>query len=306
MSRLVPRHQTSTNQPFFVLSWVLCGIALVLLIGRCYAAWKLLGRHRADLYLAITTFAIGVASMVMLTLGTAQGLGQHMSNLAPRQAYLAIMYGWINLALALIAIGLGKIAVVGFIISIQGYSVYDPWRSVFLWFLVGTTMVVNTIEVVLFFTQCRPIQKLFDVSQQVDVCPGTIIVEKFGIFQTSWSGFCDFTLALYPAVLFWNVHALSRLKRLGISLLFGLGVTATVLAALKGWKIPLILNITDATCELSSQIAIGTTRTEMWIVLIVGCLAPTMPLFRVLSQKTSVLFHVFRAQLKTHIHSSNT
>lgn len=181
--------------------------------------------------------------MVMLTLGTAQGLGQHTSNLTPRQAYLAIMYGWVNLALALIAIGLGKIAVVAFVVSIQGYSVYDPWRSVFFWFLVGTTMVVNTIEVVLFFTQCRPIQKLFDVSRQQDVCPGSSIVEKFGIFQTcwsllnlalslltcdgwlAWSAFCDLTLALYPAVLFWNVHTLSRLKRLGISLLFGLGVT---------------------------------------------------------------------------------
>lgn len=121
--------------------------------------------------------------MVVLTLGTVQGLGQRMSNLAPRQAYLAIMYGWINLALALIAIGLGKIAVVIFIIRIQGYSVYDPWRSVFLWFLAGTTMVVNIIEVVLFFTQCWPIQKLFDISRK-GVCPGTIIVVRFGIFQT--------------------------------------------------------------------------------------------------------------------------
>lgn len=122
--------------------------------------------------------------MVILTLGTVQGLGQHTSNLAPRQAYLAMGYAWINLALALIAIGLGKIAVVAFIISIQGYSVYDPWRSVVLWLLAGTTMVVNTIEVVLFFTQCWPIQKLFDISRQASVCPGTVIVEKFGIFQT--------------------------------------------------------------------------------------------------------------------------
>lgn len=41
---------------------------------------------------------------------------------------------------------------------------------------------------------------------------------------SAWSAFCDLSLALYPAFLFWNVQVFSLWRKLGISVLFGLGV----------------------------------------------------------------------------------
>lgn len=82
----------------------------------------------------------------MLTIGAigaAHGLGQHFSYLEAQQAYIAVMYGWINLALALVAIGRGKIAIIVFILHIQGY--YEPRRSAFLWF-----MGASTLEILIF------------------------------------------------------------------------------------------------------------------------------------------------------------
>lgn len=119
--------------------------------------------------------------MVTLTLGAIHGLGQHASNLDPRQGQLAVKNGWISLALGLIAIGVGKMAITAFILHVRGY--YEPRSSACLWILGGSTLVVNIIEVIFFFTQCWPIQKLWDPGVQ-GTCPMRVLVTKFGIFQT--------------------------------------------------------------------------------------------------------------------------
>lgn len=130
-------------------------------------------------------------SMVMLTIGAAYGLGQHFSNLDAQQAYLAVMYGWINLALALVAIGLGKIAIIVFILQIQGY--YEPRRSAFLWFMGASTLGINVITVILIFTQCLPIQAIWNTNIRGS-CQRRDLVKNFGIFQT-----CTFSGYLTPA-----------------------------------------------------------------------------------------------------------
>lgn len=91
------------------------------------------------------------------------------------------MYGWINLALALIAIGLGKIAIIAFILHIQGY--YEKRRSAVLWFLGASTLGINIITVVLIFTQCLPIQAIWDTNVR-GRCQRRKLVKNFGIFQT--------------------------------------------------------------------------------------------------------------------------
>lgn len=127
---------------------------------------------------------IGVMSMVMLTIGAAHGLGRHFSTLDVQQAHLAAMYGWINLALALVAIGLGKIAIIAFIVQIQGYN--EPWRSAFLWFIGASTLGINIITVILIFTQCVPAQAIWDTTLR-GLCQRRRLVKNFGIFQTSES-----------------------------------------------------------------------------------------------------------------------
>lgn len=127
---------------------------------------------------------IGVMSMVMLTIGAAHGLGRHFSALDTQQAHLAAMYGWINLALALVAIGLGKIAIIAFILHIQGY--YEPRISAFLWFMGASTLGINIITVILIFTQCLPTQAIWDTNARGH-CQRRKLVKNFGIFQTSES-----------------------------------------------------------------------------------------------------------------------
>lgn len=132
---------------------------------------------RSDILIQI----IGAMSMVVLTIGAVHGLGQHSSGLQAQQVHLAVMYAWINIALALVAIGLGKIAIIVFILTIQGY--YELKRSAFLWFMGASTLGINVITVILIFTQCLPVQAIWNTDVRGS-CGRRELVKNFGIFQT--------------------------------------------------------------------------------------------------------------------------
>ncbi|KAJ5647492.1 hypothetical protein N7490_003864 [Penicillium lividum] len=67
--------------------------------------------------------------MVMLTLAAAHGIGISSSFLTPEQIRNAILFGWVNQMLAVIAIGLGKVVIVLFILQLHGYN--TPTRTCF-------------------------------------------------------------------------------------------------------------------------------------------------------------------------------
>lgn len=138
--------------------------------------------------------------MLTLTLGAINGLGQHTSDLDPRQGrgQFAIENGWITLALGLVAIGVGKIAITAFILRLRGF--HEPWSAACLWTIGSSSLVVNIIEVVLFFTQCRPNQKLWDPGGVQGTCPLRVLVTQFGIFQTGQY------IYLFIAFLSWGVR----------------------------------------------------------------------------------------------------
>jgi hypothetical protein len=118
--------------------------------------------------------------MVMLTLGAAQGIGIHSSFLTSEQAKDGILFGWVNQVLALVAIGLGKIAIVLFLLQIQGYS--TTVRTAYLWFLAGSSLIVNIVAAVLAMVQCSPGRKLWD-EDVPGTCPGKEWAQHFGYFQ---------------------------------------------------------------------------------------------------------------------------
>lgn len=118
--------------------------------------------------------------MATLTVGAAHGLGLSQSDLTPRDISSALLFGWINQVLALVAIGLSKIAIVAFLLRIEG--VHTPTRTFALWFLAGSNLVLNCIAAILAFVQCSPIKKLWDQGTSGE-CPARKRVQIFGYVQ---------------------------------------------------------------------------------------------------------------------------
>ncbi|KAB8267473.1 hypothetical protein BDV30DRAFT_37798 [Aspergillus minisclerotigenes] len=172
--------QTGFDQPFFIVTWVETGLALVLLSARCFTSWKIVQYTGPDLILTIITFTFGIASMVMATVGAAYGLGTPSATLTNNNDKDALLFGWTNQFLALIAIGLGKVALVAFIDHLQKHEAKS--KRAFLWFIAGSNFIVNMIAAILVFVQCSPAKKLWD-EKIPGRCPGRKRVQTFGYIQ---------------------------------------------------------------------------------------------------------------------------
>lgn len=267
--------QTGFDQPFFIVTWVETGLALVLLSARCFTSWKIVQYTGPDLILTIITFTFGIASMVMATVGAAYGLGTPSATLTNNNDKDALLFGWINQFLALIAIGLGKVALVAFIDHLQKHEAKA--KRAFLWFIAGSNFIVNMIAAILVFVQCSPAKKLWD-ERIPGRCPGRKRVQTFGYIQGPYSAFCDFALAVYPVLIFRKVQAFSLPTKIGLSVLMGLGVVAGACTIVKTVNLKLLTKLEDTTWTLAELILWN--QTEMWVVFIVSCMPPTTAFFR--------------------------
>ena len=122
----------------------------------------------------------------MLAIGAANGIGIHQQYLSPENIENGLLFGWMNQVLALVAIGLGKVAIVVFLLQIQGYQ--TPARSTFLWIIAGSGFIVNLLAAILAIVQSSPVTRLWDIDAGGS-CPGRLREKIFGYIQG-----CKFSL----------------------------------------------------------------------------------------------------------------
>ncbi|KKA22208.1 hypothetical protein T310_3772 [Rasamsonia emersonii CBS 393.64] len=227
--------------------WVEFFVAFALLLARIYTTWRITRRVRLDLYLTLLTFAIATASAVFLTLSISYGLGQHIENLTEEGIVATIKWSWVNQVLAIFAIGLGKLAIVAFLQQIHGPE--GRGKIIALWALAASNFVINAITVGMVLSQCTPLQKLWDES-----LPGT----------------CDGRRRNQNCAYFQGTQT----QREGWSVLPD-GARCHCLRLLHHQDDGASGAFTNAGCHL----------TEMWVILIVGCIPPIRPLFIALFRK---------------------
>jgi hypothetical protein len=237
---LIPHSEhTGFNQSFFIVTWVEFSISIFLLIARCFTSIRITHHVASDLYLSLATFVLGAGSMAMITAGAANGLGISQVSLTEEQLQNALLYGWLNQLLALIAIGMGKVTIVAFLQQIQGY--HTRYQTFFLWCLAGSNLILNCIVAVVGFLQCDPVPRLWDETIP-GVCNGRKRLQIFAYVQGSklseldenvdscpdhlpaWSAICDFSLALYPVLILARVQIFSRTTKIGLCVLMSSGI----------------------------------------------------------------------------------
>ena len=86
----------------------------------------------------------------------------------------------------------------------------------------------------------------------------------------------DFTLALYPSAIIWNLN-LDRKKKTGLAFLMGLGVFAGASAIVKTIQIPTLSARSDFTWQTIELFIWNVT--ESTAILVAGCIPTLRPLF---------------------------
>ncbi|GCB20522.1 hypothetical protein AAWM_03407 [Aspergillus awamori] len=286
-------HPNGFGQPFFIVTWAEFGLAIIFMIARGVAASKLIHNVTMDCYLAIVTFVLGAASMAMITVGATYGLGLPQDMLSFNQSKMALLYGWVNQLIALVAIGLGKLTIVAFLEQVQGYQ--TKARSIFLWSVAGSNLVLNCIAAILMMLQCSPRRMLWEAYAKGS-CPYRGRIQIFGYIQGPWSAFCDFALALYPVSFLARVHAFSIATRIGLCVLMGFGVVAGACAIVKTVQLTVLTKIHDPSQQIGTVIVWN--QTEMWVVFIVSCIPPTKVFFKHIYRRSSIRLGSFVDQMR--------
>ncbi|OJJ77870.1 hypothetical protein ASPBRDRAFT_37101, partial [Aspergillus brasiliensis CBS 101740] len=199
------------------------------------------------------------------------------------ESKMALLFGWVNQFIALIAIGFGKLTIVAFLEKVQGY--HTKARSIFLWSVAGSNLVLNCIAAVLVMFQCSPRRMLWE-GYANGYCNNRRLVQIFGYVQGTWSAVCDFALALYPISFLARVHAFSITTRVGLCVLMGFGVVAGACAIVKTVQLSVLTRIHDPSQQLGNVIVWN--ETEMWVVFIVSCIPPTKVFFQHVYRRSSI------------------
>lgn len=225
--------------------------------------------------------------------------------------FVALKCAWIAQISGLFAIGLGKVAAVAFLLSVQGPTFLKKrvflialaainvrfkhsfaQRSQYLVFLQVAIDVACAFEIAF---HCSPPEALWNAT--IGTCHNPNRNLALGYFPGSWNAASDLTLATYPIVLFWKLQ-MKRLHKVGFCLLFGLGAFAGVCSAIKTWQVHAILIAQDPAESINGLLI--WTFTEMWIVLILTSVAPLWPLIRKIGSKLGSICSSERGHVQPH------
>lgn len=120
--------------------------------------------------------------------------------------------------------------------------------------------------------QCSPVSGAWDFTRTRKCLP----VFTFFYFTTAFSIFTDFLLCILPLPVFWKLK-LPRRQRNIVSLLFGVGLLATVASAL---RISVLRNIDSLDATMGSVTTIRWSVVEVAIGIICACIPRLKPLFK--------------------------
>ena len=103
------------------------------------------------------------------------------------EAALAIKTEMIGQTFAVVGMAVAKLSLGFFLLRI----VVDKWQRILIWFTMVSLSAVSTLCAVLFWTQCTPVQKIFDPIRTEGVCNFNITP-----FATTLGGESDVLLLL--------------------------------------------------------------------------------------------------------------
>lgn len=160
----------------------------------------------------------------------------------------------------------------------------DKFRERFLYVLIALLVTINAICVGFIFGQCSPSRKLWEPNVPGS-CLDPSVQRNVGFFQSSFSTFSDFVLALFPLMVIWNLQMRLAVK-FGIGCAMSLGIFATGAAIVKTIQLQQLTAREDYTYDTVGLVVWFTT--EMYVIIIAACVPTLRPLLPLLHGRSPV------------------
>ena len=123
--------------------------------------------------------ALSLVTTAMVTAQVSEGVGRHFVYLGERQQQLAIKYNYMTQIPSTFTSCFGKIAVA---LLLKHIMAPHRGRKLFLWFIIISLLVINTVVNVVTLTFCKPLAFLWDHNIQGSCLP-TSVLRDLGYLQ---------------------------------------------------------------------------------------------------------------------------
>ncbi|KAK2603110.1 hypothetical protein N8I77_009590 [Diaporthe amygdali] len=234
--------------PVLVVTALMTLIATVFIALRLYGCVFLLRRR---LYLeewlcVINQIDLWLTAAFVINLYTTTGVGLHWATLSDAERTKAVFWHNVLTAPSVLGLGLPKLTVVSLLTRV--FRPGDLHQTI-LWVLAILCVGNFVVVILLAWLPCRPISAGWDVSITAKKCLDSWIYVRFCYYATTFSAALDLYFALYPGFVFrrlsWDIQ-----KKLILSVVMGLGICATAVAAYKITTLEVLTFTKDFTCKI--------------------------------------------------------
>lgn len=224
----IPTDDHSTGTGIFVVTWIFTSISAVVVVLKIYTRFKIIHQTGLDDVFTVLALAFLLAFAGIITVSVHRGLGKHFINLSPAALTGAVKLAIISNPLVFLAAAFPNISVA---ISLDRILVPQLWPRVMLYGFPILQCIVAFICSVITYTQCTPLEALWNPTIPHKCLPSNAIV---GIlyFNGATSAFTHIFLAVFPIFGLWNIRMKTRTK-VGVMLLMSTTSVAAVAAVIR-------------------------------------------------------------------------
>ncbi|KAL4889362.1 Alpha/Beta hydrolase protein [Aspergillus ambiguus] len=222
--------------------WTLTGIATIMVSIRLFIRTRMIRNLGLDDWLIAFSMVLGIVNVALTTLAVHHGFGKHSSTIglaATEKANFIIDIGWIFGILSFAVPKLGIAALLNRILN----PTPRVWWCV--WGLTGFVGTVAVVNILVFFTSCRPRNALWHVTEGA-TCRSTDVLIGYATFNGATSAFTDLALAIYPSMVLWRLQ-MSLRKKIALCMALGVGSVSACAAIIKTTHLKSLADVTDAT-----------------------------------------------------------
>ncbi|KAI1208438.1 uncharacterized protein F4807DRAFT_431339 [Annulohypoxylon truncatum] len=263
-----------------VVNWVGASLSIVVFAARAWTRFFIVRSIGLDDLLMFISLLASLAAAGLITASVHYGMGSETEG-----SILASKYSFLSGIPVLIAQAIGRISFAFTLLSILGITMVRRW---FLFAIIGLQVVFLVVDLALSYGLCSPVSVFWNSTlPEAQVCLAkyhTVVVDGWNYFQTAWDVLTDFSLALFPALIFKSMNMQMRLK-IGMIILMGLGVLTGICAIVKSVEFASLFSNTKNSNYAQATIFIWTV-VQQYIVIIASSVPYCLCLFRKQGNRT--------------------
>ncbi|CAK7230268.1 hypothetical protein SBRCBS47491_007529 [Sporothrix bragantina] len=265
-----------SNAPRIVVSLsIMTGVAFVFMILRFFCKVRFHKKFGIDDHMLAAAWVCLVAYAALTITSTNYGIGLHINLISSGDLVTALRLLYVGRFIAIIALAISKTS---FAVTLLNLAM-TAWQRYVLWFIIVSLNVVMWFSALSLFIQCNPIYKAWDLNAK-GTCWDPKIQVNIGISAGAYSALMDFSLALFPSFLIWNLQ-MKKTEKYAVIFAMSLGVFAGITAIIKTYFISGSQRSKDFTFTTANLLIWSGAETAVTII------AASLPFLRLLLKEAT-------------------